>query len=123
MRGAVTVGAIHHDQHIVFGPALNRAYELESKVAFYPRILIDTPSVELPPDLEFVDIGEQSFLDPFKPRFWDRIQAGTRIQPETIDRFNALSGNDHSDRARLGLRWYGPEQYRAAVEPGAYGDR
>src|SRR6476469_9716354 len=32
-RGAVTVGDICHDNEVVFGPALNRAYELESTMA------------------------------------------------------------------------------------------
>jgi hypothetical protein len=40
-RGAITVGEICHDKQTVFGPALNRAYELESKVAKYPRIIFD----------------------------------------------------------------------------------
>jgi hypothetical protein len=92
IRGAVTVGLIHHDEHIVFGPALNRAYELESKVAIYPRILIDAPALAVPPGLDFIDAGDPPFLDPFKPRFWDRIQAQSPIQPHVLERFEALSG-------------------------------
>jgi hypothetical protein len=41
IRGAVTIGDIVHDDSIVFGPALNRAYELESQQAIYPRIILD----------------------------------------------------------------------------------
>lgn len=41
LRGAITVGDIHLDGPTVFGPALVRAYELESKVALYPRIVVD----------------------------------------------------------------------------------
>lgn len=42
-RGAITVGDLYIDaeEGIVFGPALNRAYKLESEDAVYPRILID----------------------------------------------------------------------------------
>lgn len=40
IRGAITKGALHHDQDFVFGPALNEAAELE-KVAMYPRVIID----------------------------------------------------------------------------------
>ena len=40
-RGGVTVGEICHDGQVVFGPALNRAYEIESKEANYPRIVFD----------------------------------------------------------------------------------
>lgn len=92
MRGAVTVGLLYHDEHIVFGPALNRAYLLESKMARYPRILLDQRALAVPAGTDFISIGEKSFLDPFKPRFWDRIQAEHPIQRETLDRFNELSG-------------------------------
>lgn len=33
-------GALYHDNQVVFGPALAQAYELESRVALYPRIVI-----------------------------------------------------------------------------------
>ncbi|KFN38722.1 MAG: hypothetical protein JU82_10410 [Sulfuricurvum sp. MLSB] len=41
IRGGITRGAIYHDNNMVFGPALNKAYQLESKDANYPRIIID----------------------------------------------------------------------------------
>lgn len=40
-RGGLTIGDIYHNENVVFGPALNRAYELESELAKYPRIIID----------------------------------------------------------------------------------
>jgi hypothetical protein len=41
LRGAVTVGKLlHDDQHLV-GPAMNRAYAMETQEAVYPRVLID----------------------------------------------------------------------------------
>lgn len=92
MRGAVTVGLLHHDEHIVFGPALNRAYHLESKVARYPRILLDQQVLASPTGTDFMDIGEESFIDPFSPRFWDRVQADNPVTQETLDRFSELSG-------------------------------
>jgi hypothetical protein len=33
VRGGITIGDIVHNEYVVFGPALNRAYELESTVA------------------------------------------------------------------------------------------
>lgn len=41
LRGAITFGEIDHRDDMVFGPALVRAYYLESKVADSPRIVID----------------------------------------------------------------------------------
>lgn len=47
LRGGITEGdLIHIENGPLFGPAMNRAYYLESKVAKYPRILIDTPCLE-----------------------------------------------------------------------------
>ncbi len=43
VRGALTYGDIYYetDKNIYFGPAMNRAHHLESKIAKYPRIIID----------------------------------------------------------------------------------
>lgn len=43
IRGGITIGDISYDKETnqLFGKAMNRAYELESKVANYPRIVID----------------------------------------------------------------------------------
>ena len=40
LRGGVTRGPIYIDEEVVFGPALVEAYELESKVAKYPRVVV-----------------------------------------------------------------------------------
>lgn len=40
VRGAITIGDLYHDDKVVFGPALNKAYEMESKMAIYPRVII-----------------------------------------------------------------------------------
>lgn len=92
MRGGVTIGNLYHDEHIVFGPALNRAYHLESKLAQFPRVLLDPLAMEAPIGTDFISLGEEQFLDPFSPRFWDRIQRELPIQQQTLDRFNELSG-------------------------------
>lgn len=41
VRGGITFGQLVHQGDICFGPAMNRAYELESICARYPRILVD----------------------------------------------------------------------------------
>ncbi len=47
LRGAVTIGALHHTRRHVVGPAMVRAYELESQVACYPRVIIDPAVISL----------------------------------------------------------------------------
>ncbi|WP_244746197.1 hypothetical protein [Paraburkholderia terricola] len=47
LRGGVTVGKlIHIEGGPMFGPAMNRAYYLESKLANHPRLLIDKHCVD-----------------------------------------------------------------------------
>ncbi len=41
VRGAVTIGDLHHTSRHVVGPAMVKAYEMESKVACHPRVIID----------------------------------------------------------------------------------
>jgi hypothetical protein len=41
IRGGVTIGSLAKSYGQIFGPGLNRAYELESQQAKYPRVLVD----------------------------------------------------------------------------------
>lgn len=47
VRGGITIGDFYIDDTIVWGPALVRAYELEDKIAIYPRVILDAPVVEM----------------------------------------------------------------------------
>jgi hypothetical protein len=40
IRGAITVGDLYLDEDIVFGPALLEAYDAESKLAIFPRVIL-----------------------------------------------------------------------------------
>ena len=65
VRGGITVGNLYMDDIFVWGTGLVRAYELESKIAVTPRIVID-------PNLESV------ILDKFTVHCW-RKDAGLPI--------------------------------------------
>jgi hypothetical protein len=41
IRGGLTSGYLYHEGNIAFGPAFIKAYELASKKAVFPRIIID----------------------------------------------------------------------------------
>lgn len=41
IRGAITQGLLYHTEDIIFGPALVKAYELESKVSNFPRVIME----------------------------------------------------------------------------------
>lgn len=47
LRGAVTTGDLYHTDAHVVGPAMVRAYEMESREAKYPRVIIDPALVAI----------------------------------------------------------------------------
>lgn len=46
LRGGISFGPLTHKNSILYGPALNRAYCLESKEATWPRIILDDSIAE-----------------------------------------------------------------------------
>src|ERR1700733_13004521 len=40
VRGAICRGKLYHDERMVFGEALVKAYTLESEIARYPRVMV-----------------------------------------------------------------------------------
>lgn len=46
LRGGLTYGDVYHDSDFIFGPAMIKAYDLESKSAIYPRIIIADEIIE-----------------------------------------------------------------------------
>lgn len=88
MRGGVTIGDLVHEDEAVFGPGLNRAYYLESKIAMYPRIVLDPLYME-----EFGELGslcttEDSvcFINPFRLAFCQHLRSATSTPPEELSK-------------------------------------
>ena len=46
-RGGISKGGLVHEDDILYGEGMIKAYKLESKAAIYPRILIDLEIIEL----------------------------------------------------------------------------
>ena len=76
VRGGVTIGPIVHTENTVFGPALNRAYELERDVAVYPRIVLDPNCVHRFAAANGVVTveDETSFLNPFSEAVFEHLR-------------------------------------------------
>jgi hypothetical protein len=47
VRGGITVGDVYHENRIVYGQGMINAYEIENKLAIYPRILLDKKAYNL----------------------------------------------------------------------------
>lgn len=47
LRGAVTIGQLYHEDRHVVGPAMVAAVEMESKVACFPRVIVDPAVIQL----------------------------------------------------------------------------
>lgn len=104
VRGAITYGSLFHDDSIVFGPALNRAYELEHNYTIYPRALLD-PKCELLNGITaaFIDVDESgSFTNPFNLKFIERALQMPCPEPNIVTRYNDVAGTSVSlDPQRL----------------------
>ena len=59
VRGGIAVGDLYIDETVVWGSALVRTYELESKIAVYPRVLIDRTVLEI---LQQSNMGQEYIL-------------------------------------------------------------
>jgi len=69
-RGGISTGSIFHSDDILYGKGLIKAHEIESKVAVYPRIVLDPSfSQSLPKEyrniLLSVDTDGLYYIDPF----------------------------------------------------------
>lgn len=61
IRGGITLGDLAHiEGGPLYGPAMNRAYYLESKIAKYPRVIIDEPCLAKYREVETFRLFESS---------------------------------------------------------------
>ncbi len=62
VRGGISIGQLYIDETMVWGEALLKAYDLESKAAIYPRILLDSNLLShIGSDEELTEFVRQDF--------------------------------------------------------------
>lgn len=86
LRGGVTIGDIVHEDEIVFGPGLNRAYHLQDRCAIYPRFVVDTDCLS-----EYGNLGSLCqtenrvhFIDPFRLAFCQHLRSAKYESSEAL---------------------------------------
>lgn len=62
IRGGISVGPLHHKNNVIFGAALVEAYELESKFAHTPRVLLSGSAASMAKGHYFVKNDEDGFF-------------------------------------------------------------
>lgn len=58
-RGGISIGKLLHTSKYIFGPALVQAYEIESKKAIYPRIIVSEDVINI--GAQHTKIGHSEF--------------------------------------------------------------
>lgn len=90
LRGGLTLGKLLHKQNgPLFGPAMNRAYLLESEMAKYPRILIDDNCYQAYKGVETFRLFESLFEQDNDLRY---VSLGTALRHILTDSSIALAG-------------------------------
>jgi hypothetical protein len=89
LRGAIAKGLLHHSETAVFGPAFLEAYDVERKIAKYPRIVVDRGTHEDFLQLETVQL-DNVFVKVLKPGL-RHAEDG----PVFVDIFAGYRGSEH----------------------------
>jgi hypothetical protein len=126
LRGGITVGDIIHDDECVFDPGLNRAHELESTIAQYPRFAVDRDVIEEIGNIGGLAVLEDDvlFLDPFRLGFMDFMKDGRHeeldktlvLQAELPAPKNSLSKYHREQLLRSVLHALKPQIIRSTLK-------
>jgi hypothetical protein len=89
LRGSFVVGDLHFSENFVYGPALLKAYELESKTAIYPRVIVDESVLKIiKSENTFISLDSDNIF------FYDYLQAYiSKNKDELFYKLSRLSGN------------------------------
>jgi hypothetical protein len=96
-RGGIAKGKLHHTDKIVFGPALIAAYQLESTIAAYPRVIVDRATHE-----DYKNLDLEALKDKFTgiaPRL--RYDEDGPVFVDFLTPFRNLGTSPYRDRHRV----------------------
>jgi hypothetical protein len=101
-RGGIAYGPLHHEGPVVLGPAMVRAYRIESQEAHTPRMVIDSAVMaQLPPGGRGRHFEQDQdgcwFMAPFYdwPLFEDRAQV-QQVGSQLVDGFSEAASEGSS---------------------------
>jgi hypothetical protein len=105
VRGGIATGTVYFDEYMIFSNALIKAYEIESKIAKYPRIIIDDGVIKKLNKISKQNIiriqcqklivkdwASISFLNPFK--LMESIQKMLTMNPEILPELEKIILNN-----------------------------
>lgn len=108
VRGGVTIGDFYIDDMVVWGSALVRAYELEDKIAVYPRVILDSNVVEIITkiDADYVrrDTDGQYFLNYMT--IWSYAGEFVQAAFEQMKKEAIKKDGTYPDKVRQKLCWH-----------------
>lgn len=121
IRGSLVIDNLYIDENFVYGIALSKGYELESSVANYPRVIINSRDISLflKSDIQQNIIEKDSsnmfYVNPFKG-YYDTFTPEEReiIDPKSYDEaFNHIHEiltsklkEDNSDKVNQKICWF-----------------
>ena len=107
LRGAITKGLLYHKGQVILGEALVEAYNLESKEAKYPRIILSPSIAEIVSPEQIRNIKMDSdgfyFIDWLEDILGDRLNNfETKKEYQNIIELNL---NKHINNSRIIAKW------------------
>ena len=89
LRGSFVIDNLYFDENFVYGQALLKAYELESKTAIYPRVIVDESVLKnIKIENTFISLDDDNVY------FYDYLQAYiTKNRDSSFDKLSRFSGN------------------------------
>lgn len=112
IRGGITIGDFFCNDVFVWGKGLLRAYKLENKIAFFPRIVIDLNVIPLIPDCDNngnkhhikTDSDGITFLDYLS--FFPLANRNEYVKRALNDAERIIHLLKHDERAIQKIRWF-----------------